>query len=212
MPASQQNPNLPEAVQKSAQPRGRAKLLLVLLICAAPIIASYYTYYFVRPSARSNYGELIEPQRPIPQLTLRTLDGHNFDPAAFKGKWMMLIANEGDCDEACVKRLFFMRQLRVLANKDQDRIERVWLITDEAPLSTTIIRAYDGTHMLRADAAQLKAWLPPAADHGAEVTEFDDHIYMVDPLGNLMMRFPKDADPAKMKKDLTKLLKASSVG
>jgi hypothetical protein len=100
-----------------------------------------------------------------------------------------------------------MRQLRLAQGKDMDRIERVWLITDDKPLETLVMREYDGTRMLRVKPDALKAWLP--VEQG---TTAADHIYMIDPLGNLMMRFPKDADPNKIKKDLSKLLKASSIG
>ena len=67
--------------------RGRATLYLLIAVCVAPVIASYLAYYFWRPEARSNYGDLVEPQRPIPALHLRTLDGRPFDPAALKGTW-----------------------------------------------------------------------------------------------------------------------------
>ena len=88
-----------------------------------------------------------------------------------------------------------------------ERIERVWLITDDKPIDTILIREFDGTEMLRIKADAVRAWLP--VDEGTDVT---DHIYMIDPLGHLMMRFPKDADPNKIKKDLYKLLKASAIG
>jgi hypothetical protein len=83
----------------------------------------------------------------------------------------------------------------------------VWLVTDKQPLETRLIREYDGTDILRVNPDVLKAWLPVETD-----TTAADHIYMIDPLGNLMMRFPKDADPNKVKKDITKLMKASRIG
>lgn len=103
--------------------------------------------------------------------------------------------------------LFMMRQLRTMQGKEMERIERVWLITDEQPLETMLMRVNDGTHMLRAPAADVARWLPVEQGERA-----DDHIYLIDPLGNLMMRFPKNADPTKVKKDLAKLLKASAIG
>lgn len=89
-----------------------------------------------------------------------------------------------------------------------ERIERIWLVTDDKPLETLVMREYDGTHMLRVNQlSALKAWLP--VEPG---TTASDHLFMIDPLGNLMMRFPKDADPNKIKKDIAKLLRASSIG
>lgn len=194
--------------QAKAKGRGRWKLFAVLAVCASPMIASYLTYYVIKPEGRTNYGALIDPRAyPMPALGAVTLDGKPSELDRFKGKWIMLQAGGAECDDACRKRLHDMRQLRLAQGKDMDRIERVWLVTDERPLETVLMREYDGTHMLRAPAEAVRKWLPAA--EGAAV---QDHIYMIDPLGNLMMRFPRDADPNKIKKDLSKLLKASRIG
>jgi peroxiredoxin len=188
--------------------RGRWMLWLVLLVCASPIIASYFTFYVIKPEKRNNYGTLIDQRaHPIPAMATTTLDGKPVTLEQFKGKWVMLMVAPGACDEACRKQLFAMRQLRTMQGKEMERIERVWLITDKEPLDTMVIREYDGTHMLRADAKAVENWLP--VDPGTTVA---DHIYMIDPLGHLMMRFPKDPEPRKVHKDIYKLLKASSVG
>lgn len=188
--------------------RARWKLFLIMAICAAPMIASYLTYYVIKPQSRTNYGALIDPsQYPLPQLKSHTLDGAASGLADYKGKWIILQVAGGDCDDACKARLFAMRQLRLMQGKEMERIERVWLITDEQPLDTMVMREFDGTDMLRVDANVLHAWLP--TDPG---TTAADHIYLIDPLGNLMMRFPKNGDPGKMQKDIAKLLLASSIG
>lgn len=199
-------------LSKPAEPqqrkRGRWMLWVVLLVCASPMIASYFTFYVLKPEKRNNYGTLIDQRaHPIPAMATTTLDGKPVALEQFKGKWVMLMVAPGTCDEACRKQLFAMRQLRLMQGKEQDRIERVWLINDKEPLDTIVIREFDGTHMLRADAQAVANWLP--ADPGTKVTE---HIYMIDPLGHLMMRFPKDPEPRKVYKDINKLLKASSVG
>ena len=182
----------------------------MLAICAAPVFASYYVYYFVRPDARSNYGTLIDPQRPMPALHLKTLDGRPFDSTTLRGKWAMVMVAGGDCPAACVSRLYHLRQVRLTTGKERDRVERIWLIPDATPLSTMLMREYDGTQMLRADPAELERWLPTAT--GEPAGDYADHIYIVDPLGNLMMRFPRDADPSRTKRDLAKLLAASRIG
>ncbi len=187
---------------------GRWKLLAILLVCASPLIASYFVYYVVKPDGRTNYGEILDPRKhPMPKLASTALDGAPNGLDAYKGKWIMLQADVAACDTVCKKKLFEMRQLRLTQGKAMTRIERVWLITDAAPLDTMLMREYDGTRMLRVPKAELEKWLPVEA--GTKVT---DHLYMIDPLGNLMMRFPKDADPNKVKKDLGKLMRASSIG
>lgn len=183
-------------------------MLLLLAVCAAPLIASYLTYYVIKPTGRTNYGTLLDPRSyPMPSLTGTTLDGKAEWLKAYQGKWIMLHADFAECPDYCQKKLHDMRQLRLAQGKEMDRIERVWLILDGKPLDTLLMREYDGTHMLRVPMEPLKAWLP--TEQGTAVT---DHIYMIDPLGNLMMRFPKDADPNKIKRDLTRLLKASRIG
>ncbi|MDO9421808.1 MAG: cytochrome C oxidase subunit I [Herminiimonas sp.] len=188
--------------------KGRWKLLAVILVCASPIILSYLTYYVIKPQSRTNYGAFIDPRdHPIPALGTTTLDGKPIALDAYKGKWIMLQVDGGECPAVCEKKLHDIRQLRLAQGKEMERIERVWLITDNKPLDTILIREFDGTNMLRAKADVVRGWLPVE-----EGTTISDHIFMIDPLGNLMMRFPKDADPNKIKKDVTKLLKASSIG
>jgi cytochrome oxidase Cu insertion factor (SCO1/SenC/PrrC family) len=191
------------------QQRGRWKMLLVLCVCAAPLLFSYLTYYVIKPQGRTNYGTLIDPRDyPVPAaLGATTLDGKATGLAAYKGKWIMLQTGSSDCADACRKQLFAMRQLRLMQGKEMERIERVWMITDAKPLDTMLIREYDGVHMLRVPPQPLKAWLPVEAGDSA-----DGHIFLIDPLGNLMMRFPRDAEPAKVKKDISKLLMASAIG
>jgi glutathione peroxidase-family protein len=190
------------------QSAGRWKLFAIIGICVLPVIASYFTYYVIKPQSRTNYGTLIDPRNyPIPPLGTTTLDGKPMTLDAFKGKWIMLDVDRSDCQASCQEKLFQIRQLRLMQGKDMDRIERVWLITDDKPIETILMRKYDGMHMLRASSDAIKAWLPVEQN----TTDYD-HIYLIDPLGNLMMRFPKHADPNKVKKDLAKLLKASSIG
>ncbi|GGC88625.1 cytochrome c oxidase subunit I [Undibacterium terreum] len=194
-----------KSVNKSS---GRWKLFLIVAVCAAPMVFSYLAYYVIKPEGRTNYGAILDPrQYPMPKLGSTLLGGESKELDAYKGKWIMLQADSGDCAEACKKKLYDMRQLRLIQGKEMDRIERVWLITDDKPIDTVLIREYDGTRMLQVKPELLKAWLPTESG-----TSINDHIYMIDPLGNLMMRFPKDADPNKVKKDIIKLLKASAIG
>ncbi|PFH10395.1 hypothetical protein BCF11_2814 [Collimonas sp. PA-H2] len=202
--SSPANPPAPDKQRQS----GRWKLFAVIAVCAAPMLASYFTYYVIKPQSRTNYGTLIDPSAyPIPELGSTALDGTAESLASYKGKWLMVQVAGSACLKACQDKLFEMRQLRLMQGKEMERIERVWLITDAQPLETMVMREYDGTKLLRVKPELLKAWLP--AEEG---TSAADHIYLIDPLGHLMMRFPKDADPNKVKKDLSKLLRASAIG
>ncbi len=188
---------------------GRVKMLLVLLVCAAPVIASYFTYFVIRPEARTNYGSLILPTRSLPEaLNLRTLDGQPLAAKALKGQWLLLSVGPSTCDSACDRRLFMQRQLREMLGRERERLDRVWLITDGQPPAAALrasAEAPPALTMLLADPAAVAAWLQPEAGHAVE-----DHLYIVDPMGEWMMRVPAQPEPARVKRDLEKLLRASA--
>lgn len=184
-------------------------LYLLLAVCAAPVLASYYLYYFAPPAGRTNYGELVLPQRPLPPLALRTLDGAPFDAATLRGRWVMLHVDSGRCAEACQGKLWNMRQVRLATGKERDRIERLFLIDDDAPLTTLVMREYEGTRFLRAERSELTRFLELPQVEGARL---EDHVWLIDPLGNLMLRWPPAADPSRMRRDMERLLRASRVG
>lgn len=192
--------------------RGKWILLLVFAVCVAPVAIAYLTYYVIKPQSRSNYGDLIDPRaHPLPDLGSHALNGQPATLAQWQGKWLLIQVHEAGCDQVCETRLetklFYLRQLRLMQGRDADRIERVWLITDQAPLDAGLMKKYDGTRLLRVDPVKLAAWLP--VKPGMQVS---DHLYLIDPLGRLMMRFPANADASQIHKDMTRLLRASRIG
>jgi hypothetical protein len=187
---------------------GRWKMIALLLVCAAPVIASYFTYYVVRPEARRNHGELITPQLPLPQVEATGLKGERLFLPDLKGQWLLVTVGSGRCDARCQENLYFQRQLREIMGKEKDRIDRLWLVTDDAPVDESLLPALHQAHVVRIDRAALDAWLTPAAGH-----QVSEHLYVVDPMGHYMMRFPPNMDVAnasKAKKDLERLLRASA--
>ncbi|MBI5278522.1 MAG: hypothetical protein HY854_18935 [Burkholderiales bacterium] len=176
---------------------GRLKMLLVMLVCAAPVIASYFTYYVIRPEGRRNYGELIEPQRALP-APLQHL----------AGQWLLVSVAPAACDAACEKHLYLQRQLREGLGRDKERMDWVWLVPDTAPVRDSLAPALKGATVVHVDPAVLAAWLQPAAGQGLK-----DHLYVVDPLGHWMMRFPAGQDIAtapRVKRDLERLMRGSA--
>jgi cytochrome oxidase Cu insertion factor (SCO1/SenC/PrrC family) len=131
--------------------------------------------------------------------------GDRFDFARVRGRWVFVTADSGACDEYCRNKLWKMRQVRLTQGKYLERIERVWLVTDTQTIAAAIVKEYDGTHIARVSGGPLLKALPYRDAQR-------DHIYLVDPLGNVVLRYPKDADPSRMKKDLERLLKVSRVG
>jgi len=187
---------------------GRWKMLLVALVCAAPVLASYFAYYVVRPTGRSGYGELIEPQRPLPAIEGKTLDGRTLSLPSLQGQWLLVSVAGGACDAQCERHLYLQRQLREGLGKDKDRMDWVWLVSDAAPVREALKPALREATVLRVDPAQLARWLAPAPGN-----QLADHLYVVDPLGHWMMRFPPATDieaAARMRKDLERLMRASA--
>ena len=187
---------------------GRWKMLLVLLVCAAPVIASYFMYYVVRPQAHTSHGELIEPQRPIPSLTGTDLQGAKVSLPTLQGQWLLVSVAGGACAQACEQHLYLQRQLRESLGKDKDRLDWVWLVTDDAPVRPELLPALQQATVLRVDATQLAQWLSPASGH-----QLSDHLYVVDPMGHWMMRFPptqSTEEAARLRQDLQRLMRASA--
>jgi hypothetical protein len=188
--------------------RGRWKMILVMLVCALPVLASYFTYYVIRPQSLRSFGTLIEPQRPLPDLAAVGLDGRMSNLRELKGQWLLVSVGSGNCNEACVQQLYLQRQLRESLGKDKDRLDRVWLVTDGQALAPALQTGLQQAVVLRVAQAPLAQWLAPAQGHA-----LGEHLYVVDPLGNWMMRFPANLDlaaAAKAKRDLERLLRASS--
>jgi hypothetical protein len=172
--------------------RGRAKLALLAAFFALPVAASWLLWTFgLVPGATGNYGTLLPP-RPLALAPL----------AALKGRWVLVQFDGGACDAWCERKLYVMRQVRRAQGKDMQRVERLWLLTDAAAPRAELLAAIEGT---------LIAPAPAGADFPAE-RSVTDHIYLVDPLGNLMLRYARDPDPSRIIKDLQRLLKVSGFG
>lgn len=184
---------------------GRWTMLIVLAVCAAPVVASYFTYFVIRPQARTNYSELITPTRELPaDLSITDLAGRAVSPASLHGQWLLLVVADAACNQRCEKNLVLMRQLRESLGRDKDRVDKLWLVADKAVPTEPLLKA-SGATALQVPRKALAAWLAPAAGQA-----LDDHLYLVDPMGQWMMRVPVDPDPAKLKRDLERLLRASA--
>lgn len=194
-------------MQSDASKSNRNKFLLVLGLFAVPIIASYLAYYVWKPQGGViNYGELITPVQPVGDITLVRLDGTPITSKSLRGGWLLVYASGGACDAQCEKSLYAMRQVRLIQNRERDRVRRVWVITDGvAPRPELLGERFEGTLALRDPQRQLLSKLPVKR-------ALEDHIYIIDPLGNIMMRYDANPDLKRMAKDLERLLRASWVG
>jgi hypothetical protein len=198
----------PDAAGMPQRASGRIKMLLVLLVCAAPVLASYYTYFIARPSGGTAYGTLIQPAVPMPDVAVLTLAGQPQPLRGLAGQWLLVVVDGGACGPTCEKHLFVQRQLREMAGRESDRIDKLWLVIDDTPLSPSLQAALLATpamNIVRLPRAVVSGWLKAAPGQALE-----DHLYIVDPVGDWMMRAPADADPSKLKRDVDRLLRGSA--
>lgn len=182
--------------------KNRVKFLLLMLLMLSPVIISIALHMTeFRPEGTVNYGELLDVKALQGQA--REID-HNtiYRARDMRGKWSLITIDSGECDDYCQKKLYQMRQVRLVQNTEKERVERIWLIDDDLMPHQDVKTEYAGTVLLSAMNSSLLGEFP------ADISP-RDHIYVVDPMGNLMMRYPRDADPSKISKDLKLLLKLS---
>ena len=228
-PLSMSVHDLPDVLGQSelhSSKGSRWMVWLVLLVCAAPVIMSYLTYYVIRPSGRTVHGELINPLRALPfVMATQDTDAKEVDLRSLKGQWLLVSVDSGACGQACQEKLYIQRQLIVSLGKEQDRVDWVWMIPDAEPIPTDIKPGLAQARVLRVPRVALEEWLsvpqvasassvtPSAPVSAAQSHELEQYFYLVDPMGQLMERFVARADhdsAMNVKKDVEKLLRASA--
>ena len=214
MPSTNSTPT-----QGAPRKRSLLPLYLIVLITLAPIVFAVLAYYVpalgLRPEGHTNYGTLVTPQRPMPTgaaLQVKTLEGEPFDLASLHGQWLLVSADVAACPESCVRKLFVLRNSHASQGKNVERLSRVWFVLDDGKVPEQVLEAYKGTHILRADPAQLAAFLAPDATPAERDAALKQPMWFIDPLGNLMMQYPADAEPTSVRDDLSKLIRNSRIG
>jgi hypothetical protein len=189
--------------------RQRRVLIGLALLFFAPVGLSFYLYYghsTLQPGRRVNVGELVQPPRPLPASGLTRADGGAGGADLLLRKWTLLYVGAGACDARCREALYDTRQVRLALDRDMDRVQRLF-IASGACCDTALLAAHPDLVVVRQDAAALPllALLPaPAGESG--------RVFVIDPLGNLMMYYDPDAKPKGMLEDLKRLLRLSHIG
>jgi len=228
-------------VSGPAPGRGQRRTLIVLaLLFFAPLALAFYLYYGLawRPGGRVNHGDLIEPPRPLPELTLPVegADGAGAGQGAtvtrpdfLKGKWTLLYVGPGGCAARCQTELYNTRQVRTALGRDMSRVQRVFIadgsccdgvllaqhadliVVEATPAAAALLDELRGA--AGGDAQGGAAQGGGAGGGGAQGSDpRADRVYLIDPLGNLMMSYAPDAPAKGMLQDLKRLLNLSSVG
>jgi hypothetical protein len=191
---------MPALMNRNGRP-----LLLLVVIFLAPLAFAFWLYYGSswRPAQRTNHGTLIDPA-----ISLPALPGGSNSANALNGKWSLVVVGNGEsgCDTECRSALVFARQTWLSLGKLSPRVQRVLLAgegcCDQAYLrdehaGLTVAQLPDSA------VAIVRTSIPPPHDHT---------VFIVDPLGNLMMRYDARQDPKGLREDLKNLLELSQIG
>ena len=191
-----------DSSEQSPTNRSNRTLWLILAVCVLPVIAATALYFWWTPTRFVNHGDLLEPV-PLQQIALTRADGSQFRFSELSGQWLFVSVDDAACDENCLRKLYLMRQIRLTQGKDSDRIERVWLVRDGKQPDSQTLQDYSGMKTILLSPRETLSAFPADASR-------DEYIYLIDPIGNLMMRFSRQVDPSLVKKDVAKLLRVSS--
>jgi len=173
-----------------------------------PLLLSFWMYYGTdwRPASRVNHGELITPARPLPVINEPVLLGAPRSGTLFRHNWSLVYIGSGQCDDRCRHSLYVMRQTRLALNTDMTRVDRIFLVTADCCDRTYLAQQHAGIVAVDASGAGAIPLLRVFPDDRA------NSLFVVDPLGNLMMRFDARQDAKGLLQDLQKLLRLSSIG
>jgi cytochrome oxidase Cu insertion factor (SCO1/SenC/PrrC family) len=181
----------------------RTKLVILVALFAAPIAASLVTYHFFPPAGGGSYGELLLPPATVTPQPFDDPAGARFAFGQLRGKWVLVASDSGACEAACAAKLTLLRQVRLALGREAARVERVFVVDDVRRPASTTLDSFDG---MRVALTPPGLQLPPGAVNDRA------HVYLVDPNGNVMMRWPAAAEAKRMLGDLKRLLKASQIG
>jgi len=194
---------------------GRRRLLALAALFFVPLAVAFWMYYAPggwRPSGDASRGDLIDPARPLPELAVATMDGPPTGAAFLRGRWTMLYVGDGLCDDRCRKALYLTRQTRIALNKDMDRVQRVFLVTDRCCDRAFLAQEHSDLVVARVDDAASARLLEPFPTYDGVSVAAAGRIYLVDPLGNLLMSYAPAAPEKALLTDVKKLLRLSHIG
>lgn len=196
--------------------RQRLKLLLIFFLFALPLLSAVIWHANSdrwRPGTTTNNGELIVPARPLAPFDMLGLDGAHITQDFLRGKWTLVYIGAAACEAACRGNLYKMRQVRLALNEKMERVQRLWVLSDapRAAPSPGLLSEYPGMAVAKPGTAELEHFMTQF-DRPGDPSAGPDRIFLIDPLGNLMMQYPAGADAKGLLKDLQRLLLTSWVG
>ena len=201
-----------QRVNEVKEKSNRRILIIVLLVFVLPVTVSMTMFITGwRPAATVNHGELVLPARPIAERDMQSIDGKPVKISELHGKWTMVYFDSSSCNESCISQLYFMRQIHASQGKNYERIQRVLMLTDTTSVQNlkSKLSEYPDMRVLSGDKAVM-AGLAKDFGFDSQTVERDKSIFLLDPQGNLMMKYKPGSEPAGTRKDIERLLKYSN--
>ncbi len=204
--------------------RNRRIFIILVLAFALPYLAAFVFYQMrddIEVGQQTNYGQLVQPLRPLGDFDIERLDATAIERADLAGKWLLITVNDQTCGPDCQRNLYNLRQVRRALAEDRRRIERLLVLTDNPDPDglLKILKDYPDMHTMTGPgdaldhiATVLNTNTEIGAGAGSGFGNINGRIFIVDPNGDLMMEYPADADPVGILKDLKRLLKLSKIG
>ncbi|MDE2089851.1 MAG: SCO family protein [Gammaproteobacteria bacterium] len=192
----------------------KAILLAMVGLFVLPLIVAMGLYVAGwKPGHTVNHGVLVQPARPLPDMALQTLQGESVRLRQLRGKWVLVYFGSSACPDACLRNLYEMRQVRLALGVHRERVRRVFVLTDLSDVNglRNKLRDYPGMVVIAGPARNVTR-LTRQFGVGGATSPAQPGVYLVDPLGNLIMHYPTHADPDGMLDDLARLLRYSWVG
>jgi hypothetical protein len=202
----------PEQAENPTQPqRSYLPLWIMITLFLLPYLAAYY-FYINRAdmdfSETTNYGTLISPVRSVPDTSLTKIDGTTFSLTELRGKWVLFSIGGSDCAADCQDNLYKIRQIKKAIGQEHKQVKKAFFLTDTNSLSSfkTLLGDYPDMSVSLPSGNNYENFLATFSVNGSEIV---DGLYIVDPVGNYMMMYPKGADAKKVLGDIVRLLEVS---
>lgn len=206
------NPPNPEA---AVQRRNQRTLILLFLAVLAPVVLAYSLYLSGwRPGGQTlQHGELLNPARTLPDVTLRAADGREQPLSSLRRHWLLLSVGNLPCADDCVARLDILKRLRLAQGKEMRRVEVVYIaLNGSREERAALAGTHPGLQVYGGERQALEPLMRALDEASGSNLPVSQRIYLIDPIGNLVLRYGPDADPRGMHKDLARLLRLSQIG
>ena len=197
--------------------KGRKQLLMLMAFFASPIIVAIIMYNYALetgPKKTKNHGDLVVPARPLTDVILQSVSGKEYKFSDMRGKWIMVYLGDATCDESCKENLYKMRQSRLAQQGEHLRIKRLYISTKGKAKTSllNVVKDHPGMEVVYGNTSAVNSVLKQFELKDKSAAASAMRLYLVDPLGNLMMSYEKGFDPKGLIKDITVLLKISRIG